>query len=270
MDNLNNKSLIVLIVIILFVIIFILYSFQEYIVFLPEKLNSNHIFKFDGENKSFEEIWLKTNDGINLNALLFKSGVNNSSVILYLHGNAGNNENWGYAAKQLSTRYNIDVLILDYRGFGKSGGEISNETMLYDDAAVAYNYLKEKYNNIIVIGNSIGTGIATKIAADNNVKKLILISPYYNLIRLSREKTIKLLPSWLIKYKLMTNENIRNVSAPVIIFHANDDDIIPVQHSIDLKKENNNIELNIIENTTHNDIHLTNDFHKLIQPHLLK
>lgn len=228
----------------------ILYFAQEKLLFYPTKLPKDYTFKFDNK---FEEVNLKVDNNTTLNALLFKAKIR-KGVVLFLHGNGGAIHSWGEGSV-LYTENGYDVLYLDYRGYGKSNGKIISESQLIDDAQIAYDYLKQYYteDKIIVSGTSIGTGIATQIAAQNNPSKLILTSPYYSLESLAQEK-IKFIPSFIIKYKLRTNKFTGQVKCPVIIFHGDSDEVIPHHHSLKLKENFPQIDLHILKNYGHNDL----------------
>jgi len=101
----------------------LIYLSQEKLIFHPEQLAKNHKFQFD---QKFEELNFKTNDNQLLNALLFKS-ESSKGLIFYLHGNAGSLNSWGEIAEAY-LQFDFDVLMLDYRGFGKSEGEISSQS----------------------------------------------------------------------------------------------------------------------------------------------
>lgn len=207
------------------------YFFQEKLIFYPKKLNENYTFSF---NQDFEEINLKTEDGTILSGLLFK-GTESKGLIFYLHGNAGALDSWGQIAPYY-TDLGYDIFFLDYRGFGKSGGTIKSQMQLFDDAQRAYNEMKEQHDedNIIIIGFSIGTGIASKIASENKPHMLILEAPYYSLTNLIQD-ICPIIPSFAIKYKLENYNYISQCKMPVIIFHGDKDIIIDHKNSDKLK-----------------------------------
>ncbi|HSN48782.1 MAG TPA: alpha/beta fold hydrolase, partial [Flavobacterium sp.] len=159
------------------IVCLLLYFFQEKIIFFPQKLEKTYQFSFD---QNFEEIYIKTKDNKSLNGLLFKAD-SARGLIFYLHGNAGSLSSWGEVAKTYTT-LNYDVFMLDYRGYGKSEGSINGQTQFFQDIQTAYDQLKTKYpeETIIVVGYSIGTGIAAKVASANNPSLLILQAPYYS------------------------------------------------------------------------------------------
>ncbi len=224
-------SLILLLVII---IIFggIMFINQEDFIFFPEKLERSYKFEFD---QQFEEIFVKTGDGIKLHGLLFRV-KDPKGLIFYLHGNAGSLRSWGWVAGTY-TDLNYDIFILDYRGYGKSGGKISGEKQFYSDVQAAYDEMKKKYeeNRIFVLGYSIGSGPAAKVASDNEPGLLILQAPYYNLSDLKR-KQYPLVPGFLIKYKFRTDLFLKKCRMPIVIFHGDMDEVIYYGSSLKLKK----------------------------------
>ncbi|MBN8701270.1 MAG: alpha/beta fold hydrolase [Chitinophagales bacterium] len=211
----------------------LLYFFQEKLIFFPEKLESDYKFTFD---QKFEEVSIKTTDSKFLNAILFKADTS-KGVIFYLHGNAGSLRSWGNVAKTY-TDLHYDVFMLDYPGYGKSEGAINGQSDFFQDIQNAYDTLKTKYSEdrIIVLGYSIGTGLAAKIASTNNPRLLILQAPYYSLTDMMRH-TYPIIPTFILKYKFETDEYIKNCKMPIVIFHGDQDEVIYYGSSLKLQKE---------------------------------
>jgi len=209
----------------------LLYFIQEKMIFFPEKLAPNYTFRFQ---QPFEELYFSTPGKTRLHGLLFKSD-SSRGMIFYLHGNAGSLRSWGEIAK-LYTDLHYDLFMLDYRGYGKSEGTISNEQQIYDDVQFIYDSIKKRYNekNIIVLGYSIGTGPATKLASTNHPQLLILQSPYYSLTDMMKHN-FAMIPAFILKYKFNNNINLQNCSMPVVIFHGNKDEVIYYGSSLKLK-----------------------------------
>jgi alpha-beta hydrolase superfamily lysophospholipase len=210
-----------------------LYYFQERLIFFPQRLNKNYQFRFD---QKFDELNIKSSDGTLLNGLLFKAD-NSIGLIFYLHGNAGSLSSWGEVAKTY-TDLNYDVFILDYRSYGKSEGYIDGQTQLFEDNQAVYNELTKRYNEnkIIVLGYSIGTGLASKLASTNKPRLLILQAPYYSLTDMMRH-TYSIKPTFILKYKFATSEYLKTCEMPVIIFHGDQDEVIYYGSSLKLKNE---------------------------------
>lgn len=210
----------------------LLYLKQEKLLFPATKLSNDHRFQFSGR---FEELSIETTDHVKLHGLLFKAD-SSMGLVFYLHGNGGCVDSWGEAA-QTYTQLDYDVFILDYRGYGKSAGYINNEAQLHSDVQTAYNVVKNRYaeNQIVVLGYSLGSGLASKLASNNHPQKLILLAPYYSMKALVA-KLFPYVPSLLLKYKLESYKSISAVKAPIVAFHGDQDEVIPYTASLQLQK----------------------------------
>lgn len=209
----------------------LLYFLQEKLIFFPEKIARTDTFYF---NQPFEELYFTTAGKTSLHGLLFKADISRG-LIFYLHGNAGSLKAWGAIAKTY-TDLHYDLFMLDYRGYGKSDGNISNEQQVYDDVQLVYDSLKKRYaeKDIIVLGYSIGTGPASKLASTNHPNLLILQAPYYSLTDMVKH-SFHIIPTFILKYKFTTNVFLPDCRMPVVIFHGNKDEVIYYGSSIKLK-----------------------------------
>lgn len=229
----------------------LLYFLQERFIFFPEKLDKAFAFDFE---QPFVEKNMQMADGTQINGLLF-TAANSKGLIFYLHGNTGSLRSWGNVAKTY-TALNYDVFIIDYRGYGKSEGKITDQNQLFADNQLIYDQLKQDYTeqDIVILGYSLGSGLASKLAADNNPKLLILQAPYYSLVYIMKQR-FALIPTFLLKYKLETNRYLQSCQLPLVIFHGNQDNTISHQHSLKLEKEfTSNAKLIILEGQAHNGI----------------
>lgn len=244
-----------------------LYFFQEKLIFFPQQLEKNYQFNF-GQN--FDELNFKTSDGKLINGLLFKAD-STKGLIFYLHGNAGSLSSWGNVAKTY-TELNYDVFILDYRSFGKSEGTINGQKQLFEDNEIIYKELKKNYNekDIIILGYSIGTGIASKLASNNNPKQLILQAPYYSMTDMMRQRFL-FIPTFILKYKFATNEYLKNCEMPITIFHGNQDGVINYESSLKLKEEfKTKVNLITLNGQGHNGMTDNKDYKKELKSILNK
>jgi len=213
-----------------FVTIIGLYFFQERLIFLPKPLEKDYSFQYEDH---FEEHFIKMSDGIELNALHF-TRPNPKGVILYFHGNADNLKRWGEITAYLRS-FNHDMLLFDYRNYGKSGGEY-NEDRMYQDAIELYNWINKKYpeNSIILYGRSLGSTFATYVASRANPNSLILETPFYGLKKLV-DKKFHLFPyEELLNYNFPSYQYAKEVNCRVLIFHGTKDVIVPYQQGLDL------------------------------------
>ncbi|MBF9222898.1 alpha/beta hydrolase [Hymenobacter ruricola] len=209
----------------------VLYVKQESLLFFPSRLRADYRFRFPGR---FEERWIAAADGTRLHGLLFHA-PHPKGLVFYLHGNGGDLSSWGEAAPTY-TRLGYDVFFLDYRGYGKSGGRISSQNQLLSDVQTAYRQLLAEYDeaDIVILGYSLGTGPATWLAAQQHPKLLILQAPYFSMRDLATHH-YPVVPGFLVRYPLPTNELIARVPAPVVLFHGDRDEVIYYQSSLRLK-----------------------------------
>jgi len=214
-------------------IVLLFYFYQEKILFYPQKLAADYVFDYPDQ---FDEVYISTGDKVKLHGLLFKAD-SARGLVFYLHGNAGSLKTWGRVASPFLAN-NYDCFVLDYRGYGKSEGYISSETQLLEDVNIAYREMIKGYTeeNVIVVGYSIGTGPAAYLASVNNPAKLILKAPYNNMTYM-----LQLYYSWLpefgLRYKLTTDAYLLKANLPVIIFHGDDDQLIPYECSLKLQEQ---------------------------------
>jgi len=198
-----------------------------------------------------EEVEVPVSDGISLNCVWMKE-PRSKGVILYLHGNRGSNKRCIHQARNMSDNQ-YDIFMPDYRGYGKSEGEIYSEAQLFADVQKVYDFLKQHYseNQIVIAGYSLGSGMASWLAAHNKPKRLFLIAPYVSFVDLKNRYTY-LLPNFLVKYPLNNKAHLAAVTCPVTLFHGTDDELIPFDSSEELEKVNpQNIQLVPLEDVSH-------------------
>jgi|TARA_R100000479_G_scaffold70100_3_gene33861 hypothetical protein len=224
------------------IIILGMYLLQEKLIFLPTQLPQEHTYSFE---QPFTEFFLEAEDGARLNALHFKV-ENPKGVILYFHGNAGNLDRWGEIAS-FFTQFNYDVVVMDYRTYGKSTGKLS-EKSLYKDAQLFYDYILKRFpeNEVTVYGRSLGTTFAAYVASANNPKKLILETPFYSMTNVAKKRFPVLPVAQLLKYRFPTNTFMNKINCPVVIFHGTNDDVVPYESGKKLAKTIPKEQLNFI------------------------
>ncbi|MCK5401533.1 MAG: alpha/beta fold hydrolase [Flavobacteriaceae bacterium] len=216
------------------VVSIVLYYVQDYFLFKPEKLPKDFQFYYD--NQETEEHNLETRDGATINGLLFKPKSESKGIVLYLKGNSKSIKGWGKFAVDF-TRHGYSVLMVDYRGFGKSTGKRSQKA-IKRDLQVIYNKIKEKTteDRIIIYGRSLGSGFAAKLASMNNPKMLVLDAPYYSLTKVTGRYMPFMPLSIIMKYPLPTYKWLKYVNCPIHIIHGTDDKLIPFKTSVKLSQ----------------------------------
>ena len=240
----------------------IVYFVQERFIFKPEKLKQDFEYKYEAP---FKELFFNVEEGVRINGLHF-TVKNPLGLILYFHGNSRSIKGWARYAKDFF-RYNYDVVLVDYRGFGKSTGKRSEKDML-SDMQYVYVTLAEQYTqqHIIVYGRSLGSGFAAKIASDNKPRYLILDAPYYSFTKVI-ERFLPILPiRFLLRYQLRTDKWIRQVNCHTYILHGTKDWLIPISNSEKLQALNpKKITLVRIIGGGHNNLPSFNEYHAIIR-----
>ena len=242
----------------------LLYYLQDYFLFKPEKLPKD--FQFYYENQNTEEHNLETRDGAIINGVLFKPKGESKGIVLYLKGNSKSIKGWGKFAVDF-TRHDYTVLMVDYRGFGKSTGRRSQKA-IKRDLQVVYNKIKEqtKEERIILYGRSLGSGFAAKLASINNPRMLILDAPYYSLTKVTARYAPFMPLSVLIKYPLPTYKWLKYVKCPIHIIHGTNDQLIPFKTSVKLSKINPKISrLYPVIDGGHKNLNNFESYHKMLE-----
>ena len=200
--------------------------FYENILFQGDPLDEDHEFDFQFP---YQEILIDVEDKVRLHGLLLKSD-SSKGLILYFHGNRGNLERWGLIANDIRNHYDYDILVMDYRGYGKSRGDRS-EQALYKDATVVYDYARTKlgYGQIIIHGRSLGTAISTYLAAQRTAAHLILETPMTNIRAVIPTLDFLLIKKSWLQYEFNSLSRIDAVSCPITILHGTEDRIVPYE-----------------------------------------
>jgi pimeloyl-ACP methyl ester carboxylesterase len=233
-----------------------LYFKQEALLFYPEKLPATHQFGFAGR---YAEHPITASDGTTLSGILFKADTA-KGLVFFLHGNGGSLAGWGTLAS-VYTRRGYDVFMLDYRGYGKSGGTISSQAELLSDVETAFQQVAAGYlaskSNVVIVGYSLGTGPATWLAGRHKPDMLLLHAPYYSMTDMAGHTVPiwPILPNWLLRYPLPTDKWIRQVAAPIVLFHGDRDGVIPHNSSVRLQALlKPNEQFITIKGSGHNDL----------------
>ena len=222
--NMYFIKIITIIIIIYFLFIGILYFFQRSLLYHPSENN----YSDDNLTVSIEKIKIKTQDNIDLLGWYHKKKSNNYKTIIFLHGNAGSLQNRIHKINHFKNM-NINFLIIAWRGFSGNKGSPS-EKGLYEDAKSAVRWLKQKGLNeedIIIYGESLGTGIAVEIAQNSNFAGVILESPFTSMIDAAKNKYPIFPIRFLLKDKYESDKKIKNIKSPLLIMHGKVDKIVP-------------------------------------------
>ena len=207
--NYFTKILLFFILIYFFIIIFT-YFFQRSLLYHPTENN----YSEDKILVSIEKVFIKTNDNLELLAWYKNNNLSKYKTVLFLHGNAGTLENRIHKINHFK-KINVNFLLVAWRGFSGNKGK-PTEKGLYEDARSAVKWLEEKgikKNNIILYGESLGTGIVTEIAQNENFAGIILESPFTSMIAAGKDKYPFLPVKILLKDKNFVSSLIYNVAS---------------------------------------------------------
>ena len=205
-------------------VLIILYIFQRSLMYHPDENN----YFGDKLEVKIEKVKITTSDNIDLLGWFHKKDLKKFKTILYFHGNAGKLENRIHKLNHFKDM-NVNFLIIAWRGFSGNKGRPSEEG-LYTDGASAINWLKEKglkEEDIIIYGESLGTGIATEITQNKNFAGLILETPFTSMIEAAKNFYPYIPVGLILKDKYENNEKIKNINIPVLVMHGEADQIVP-------------------------------------------
>jgi len=199
-----------------------LYYGQERLIFHPTPVDRKAAWSIA---PSFKELNIPYDAGTNINVLQFAATDRPADslpkgVVLYFHDSRGNNGTYAGAAPDFTAK-GYQLWLLDYPGFGKSTGKLS-EKRLYEQALIFYKLARSRWQpgQIIIYGNGLGTGIAAQLAAVRDCRRLILESPYYSMTSAMRRYLFMYPVNQMLHYHLPTNEYLQAVTAPVTIFNG--------------------------------------------------
>jgi len=209
----------------------LLFLVQGQMLFLPDGTISRtpEIYGLQWENAQ-----LQTADGITLHGW-YVPHKESDQVLLFSHGNAGN-ISYRLELLEMFHRHGFSTFIYDYRGYGKSGGR-PGEKGLYRDVEAAWHYLVDEQGyrpeQIILYGRSLGGAVSAHLAKQVKPAALILDSAFTGARQVATE-IFPFVPGWLVRFRFNTIDYLREVSAPVLVMHSPDDEIIGFHHGEEL------------------------------------
>ena len=240
-----------------------LYFFQEWFLFYPSKISRDYEYKFD---TNFTEGYFKSNEN-ELNFLHFYA-TNPKGAVLFIHGNSDDLRRWG-GLSPIYTRLGLDFYTYDYPGFGKSSGKIKNETELFEDAKNALELVKKDFlpQDIIVVGYSLGTGIASHLVCTQNLPNLVLFAPYFSM-ESEIAQVSKIVPNFIVRYPIRTNKFLADCGANITIIHGDEDRLINIKNGRNLAKILKNGEYYEISGANHNSVIIDEKSVKILEKRL--
>jgi fermentation-respiration switch protein FrsA (DUF1100 family) len=202
--------------------------FQSRLLFFPDR----HIVMTPADvGLPYESVKFDAEDGVTLAGWFVPGRSESRGVALFCHGNAGNISH-RLEAIQTFHRLGLDTFIFDYRGFGESGGKVS-EQGTYMDAAGAWQYLVRTRHvapeDIVIVGRSLGGAIAAWLAQDRTPRALIVEATFSSVPDVGA-KAYPIFPVRLLsRFRYATAEYVRNVTSPILVVHSRADEMIPIE-----------------------------------------
>jgi fermentation-respiration switch protein FrsA (DUF1100 family) len=232
----------------------VVYFAQSYLIYHPVgKLGTPA-----GKNlPEMTEITIDTHDGLDLAAWFAKPSKDKDKVVVFFHGNAGNASGRQPKIKEFLNK-GYGFLMVEYRGYGGNPGK-PNEIDNKKDAQAAIRYLKEQgynQNDLVLYGESLGTGIATYIASETAPAAVILEAPYTSLLDVAKKSYWFFPVSLMLKEKYPSLELMGKIKSPILIVQGEEDNIIPVEMGKQmLAAANSNKKGVFIPEAGHNNLH---------------
>ena len=220
----------IVLVIVILILLLLMLRFPAFLVNALAFHPSKAIPSLSGASASIEEVSFKALDGTHLQAFI-KRHPGNKRLILFFHGNAGNAYSRLGDLQSLSETTASSVLLLSYRGYGKSEGSPS-ELGVYQDAEAALQYAQNDLNfaeeDIFLLGRSLGSAVAINLAQHRNFAGLILVAPLTSGRDMARQMGL----GWIAGIAgspLNSLEKVANIPSPALFIHGNADNVIPIE-----------------------------------------
>jgi len=206
------------------IIVLFTYLYQRKLLYHPSENNyTGDEIQFD-----YKEVFIEVDKGVKLKSWFLEKDLKKNKTILYFHGNAGDLTNRVHKLNELN-KLDVNILIISWRGFSGNPGK-TTEKNLYNDARKSVEWLNETgvtNKNIILYGESLGTGVATELGQNNSFSGIVLESPFTSIADAAKIYYPYLPVNLLLKDRYDTIKKIKNIKIPVLIMHGKKDNIVP-------------------------------------------
>ncbi len=235
-------------------VMFFIFLFQSRLFFSPKYYRNEERLK---ELEAFlTQLSLPAEDETMLEGVIYEPDTSSSKIILYFGG--VQQDSVALVEKFASHYPNMPFVTYNYRGYGKSEGKPSQSKLfmdairIYDDLMVRYEYRPE---NIILMGYSLGTGVASFLGSQRQVREILLMAPYDSVYEVMKKRYPFSGIHWLLHQRFPSVDFVPHIDVPVHIYAASDDEVVNIKHAKMLKKYVNNL-AGFYEygNVGHNDI----------------
>ena len=201
----------------------LMYFAQDSLIFFPQPLAEERRAAI-AQRAAAESLFINAADGTRLHAWHVKG----NPLILYFGGNA---EEVSWMLDEAAQRTpGVGWLLVDYRGYGASGGSPS-EKALTEDALRWYDQIAAQYKTTYVFGRSLGSGVAVQLAAQRPIAGVILVSPFDSLVEVGKRHYPLLPVGWMLRHRFDSAAIAPKITAPLLCIVAAADQIVPAEHS---------------------------------------
>jgi len=202
-----------------------------------------------------QAVTFATEDGLTLNGWFVPAEGPGAGTVIVFNGNAGNRAYRSDLAARLAAR-GLGVLLFDYRGYGENPGSPTEEGLALD-ARAARRYVLSRQDAsrpLVYFGESLGSGVAVRLALEHTPHALILRSPYTSFADMGRHHFFSQLPTWMFRDRFPSIDRIAQVGCPVLVIAGTADRVVPVSQSQQLfRAAREPKRLLILEGADHND-----------------
>jgi len=204
----------------------LIYLVQDSLIFYPQPLAEAQRVQI-AQRAAVESVFIHAEDGTRLHAWHAR-GKSASSLVMYFGGNA---EEVSWMLDEAARRTpEVGWLLVDYRGYGSSGGSPS-EKALTGDALRWYDHLSGQYKKVYTFGRSLGSGVAVQLAAQRPIAGVILVAPFDSLVEVGKRYYPFLPVDWMLRHRFDSVALAPKITAPLLCVVATRDEIIPAVHS---------------------------------------
>ena len=206
------------------VLIIFIYFYQRNLLYHPSENN----YQNDKIQFNYDEIFIKVEEEIQLKSWIIRKDLKKFKTLVIFHGNAGDLSNRIYKLNELY-KLDINILLISWRGFSGNKGS-PTEKNLYADAKASIKWLNEqgvKNSQIVLYGESLGSGVAVEIGKENNFNSIILESPFTSIENSAKIYYPYLPVKLLLKDRYDSISKIKKINTPILIMHGKKDDVVP-------------------------------------------
>lgn len=243
---------------------------QERLLFEPDPLPHDQPLCSDADvHETFIEV-----PGAMLSAAQLKL-PNPRGVVFFLHGNSGNLQKW-LVDLDAFRELNFDVVMFDYRGFGKSTDHIASEQQLREDVRTVWAAYAPQYEGkrVVISGQSLGTGLAAGLSAElcaaGKAPDLTMMVSAYSSMQALADELYPWVPRGILRYPLATLDHACRLTGELMLIHGDKDELIGLHHSVALRKAAPHAQFHCVEGAGHSDVHQFPAFRQAVNAALVR